>query len=52
MPDFEQNKSKYQKYQYSIPQLLGLAATAFIPFDLSKFSYDAARGKCLNDIKA
>ena len=51
MTDIQQNKPKYQKYRYTIPQLLGLASTAFLSFDLSKFSYDAARGETINDIK-
>lgn len=51
MPDFQQNKPKYQKYRYSISQLIELAPTAFLPFDLSKFSYDAARGKSTRDME-
>jgi len=48
MPDIQQNNPKHQKYRYSIPQLVGLASTAVLPFDLSKFSYDAARGKSIH----
>lgn len=52
MPDIEQNKPISQKYRYSIPQLLALASTAFIRFDLAKFSYDAARGKSFHQVES
>lgn len=49
MSDFRQSEPKYQKYRYSISQLIELAPTTFLPFDLSKFSYDAARGKFIHE---
>lgn len=45
MPDVQQHKAGHAKYRYSIPQLLNLSVTAQLPFDLSKFTYEAARGE-------
>lgn len=39
------NASHHQKYRYSISQLIQLSDFVCHPFDLSKFSYDAARGE-------
>lgn len=40
-----ENASHHQKYRYSILQLIQLSDSVCHPFDLSKFSYDAARGE-------
>lgn len=45
MPDTQQSETEYPKYRYTIPQLLQLSGTACLPFDLSRFTYEAARGK-------
>jgi hypothetical protein len=42
---YHQNHSPSRPLRYTIKELLEITHKAHSPFDLSKFSYDAARGE-------
>lgn len=45
MSDSTQSQTRLRYYRYTIPELIALSATAYLGFDLSKFTYEAARGE-------
>lgn len=50
MADQQQNDCRSQEYRYSIPHLIELSLAINCPFDLSKFSYEAARGELIDSL--